>query len=79
MIAEEQGVDLVQIGYNPTEQISTAKLVDFGRFMYDKKKTENEKKKKQKQKGQKEVKFGYNIGEHDLELKVKKAQEFLVE
>lgn len=56
-IAQEQGVDLVQIGYNATEQISTAKLVDFGKYMYDKKKTESEKKKKQKQKGQKEIKF----------------------
>lgn len=75
--AQEQGLDLVQVGYNPREQVCTAKLVDFGKYMYDKKKAENEKKKNQKSKGQKEVKFWYNIGDHDLELKLKKAQEFL--
>lgn len=76
-MAQERGLDLVQIWYNPTDQVSTAKIVDFGKWMYDKKKNENEKKKKQKQKWQKEIKFGYNIWDNDLDLKLKKAQEFL--
>lgn len=76
-MAQEQWLDLVQIWYNPTDQVSTAKIVDFGKWKYDKQKTESEKKKKQKNKGQKEVKFGYNIGDHDLDLKLKKAAEFL--
>ncbi len=76
-MAEEQGLDLVQMGYNPEEQVATARIVDFGKYMYDKKKEETDKKKKQKQKGQKEIKFGYGIGDNDLALKIKKAQEFL--
>jgi len=56
-MAEEKGLDLVQIGYNPAEQVSTAKIVDYGKRTYEKKKAENEKKKKQKQKWQKEVKL----------------------
>lgn len=76
-MAEDQWLDLVQIGYNPKEQVSTAKIVDFGKWMYEKKKAENENKKKQKNKWQKEVKFWYNIGDHDLDLKLKKAAEFL--
>ncbi len=76
-MAEEQWLDLVQIGYNPKEQVSTAKIVDYGKWTYEKKKAENEKKKKQKQKWQKEVKFGYNIWDHDLDLKLRKAAEFL--
>lgn len=76
-MADEQWLDLVQIWYNPKEQVSTAKLVDFGKWMYEKKKAENENKKKQKHKWQKEIKFGYNIGDHDLDLKLKKAAEFL--
>jgi translation initiation factor IF-3 len=45
--------------------------------MYDKKRKESEKKKQQKAKAQKELKFWYNIGEHDLDIKLKKAQDFL--
>ena len=78
-MAFQKWLDLVQIAYNPKEQVSTAKIVDFGKWMYEKSKTESEKKKKQKKKWQKEVKFGYNIWDHDLDLKLKKAQEFLEE
>lgn len=76
-MAYDKWLDLVQVWYNPKEKVSTAKIVDFGKWMYEKKKMESEKKKKQKQKWQKEVKFWYNIGDHDLDLKLKKAAEFL--
>ncbi len=76
-LAEEQGVDLVQMSYDPQEQLCTAKLIDYGRYMYDKKKAEQEKKKKSKPKEQKEIKFGYTIGENDLDMKIRKAHEFL--
>ncbi len=76
-MAEEQWLDLVQVWYNPKDKICTAKIVDFGKWMYDKKKVESEKKKKQKQKWQKEIKFWYNIGDNDLDMKLKKAIEFL--
>jgi len=78
-MASEQGMDLVQIWYNPEEKIATAKIVDFGKYMYEKKKWDSEKKKQQKQKWQKEMKFGYNIGDNDLSLKIKKTKEFLAE
>lgn len=78
-MAQEAGLDLVQLWYNPEEQVATAKIVDFGKYMYDKKKGETDKKKKQKQRGQKEIKFGYGIWDNDLALKIKKAQEFLEE
>jgi translation initiation factor IF-3 len=45
--------------------------------MYDKKKTEQEKKKKTKSKEQKELKFGYTIWDNDLDMKTRKATEFL--
>lgn len=78
-MAQDANMDLVQVGYNAEEKVATAKIIDFGKYMYDKKKNESEKKKTQKQKWQKEIKFGYNISEHDLELKIKKAHEFLLE
>jgi translation initiation factor IF-3 len=49
-MSTEQGLDLVQIAYDPKQQVSTAKIVDFGKRQYDKKKAENEKKKKQRNK-----------------------------
>ncbi len=76
-LAEEQGYDLVQMSYDPQEQLCTAKLVDYGKYMYDKKKSEQEKKKKNKTKEQKEIKFGYTIGDNDLDMKIRKATEFL--
>lgn len=76
-MAEESGLDLVQLSYDATQQVSTAKLVDYGRYMYDKKKTEQEKKQRQQAKEQKEIKFGYTIGHNDLDLKIKKVAEFL--
>ena len=75
--AEEKWMDLVQLAYDPKEKIATAKIIDYGKYMYEKKKKESEKKKQQKAKWQKEIKFWYNIGDHDLEIKIKKAQEFL--
>lgn len=76
-IAEEQWFDLVQMSYDAQTQVCTAKLVDYWKYMYDKKKTEQEKKKKNKSKEQKELKFGYTIGENDLDMKTRKASEFL--
>lgn len=76
-LAEEQWFDLVQMSYDAQEQLCTAKLVDYGKYMYDKKKTEQEKKKKNKTKEQKELKFWYTIGENDLDMKTRKAMEFL--
>lgn len=52
-------------------------MVDYGKYMYNKQKEDKEKKKTQKAKGMKEVKFGYTIGDNDLQLKISKAIEFL--
>lgn len=76
-IAEERELDLVQIAYNPDEMISTVRLTDYGKYMYQKDKEEKEKKKQQKGKEMKEVKISYAIGDNDLNLKMKKMEEFL--
>jgi len=76
-MAQTQHVDLVQMSYDAEKQVCTARLVDYGKFMYLKKKTEQEKKKHQQKREQKELKFGYTIGENDLDMKTKKAEEFL--
>lgn len=75
-MAYEQWMDLVQIKYDPVEKVCTAKIMDFGKYMYEKKRQESDKKKGAK-KWQKEVKFWYNIWDHDLLMKVGRAKEFL--
>jgi translation initiation factor IF-3 len=63
--------------YDFREKIATVKLVDLGKYLYEQQKAKKEKKKKQQKKGLKQLKFGYSIGDNDLQLKVKKSQEFL--
>lgn len=76
-IAEEKGLDLVQIRYDHENMVSTVKMVDYGKFQYQKSKDDKEKKKTQKTKVLKEIKLNYAIGDNDLALKIKKAREFL--
>lgn len=75
--AQDLWLDLVQLSYDPKDKVATAKLIDYGKYMYEKKKKDNDKKKAQKNKWQKEIKFWYNIGDHDLDIKLKKAIGFL--
>ncbi len=78
-MAEEQGMDLVQIRYDQETMTSTVKIVDYGKYMYQKSKDEKEKKKTMKPTVLKEVKINYAIWENDLQMKMKKAIEFLKE
>lgn len=77
-LAQEQWLDLVQLSYNPIDKVSTAKITDFGKYMYEKKKTVKEKK-KSANKWMKQMKFAYGIWTNDLLLKVKKVKEMLEE
>ncbi len=71
-MAYDQWLDLVQVAYNPKDKISTAKIVDFWKYMYEKWKKEREKK-KQQAKWLKQIKMWYSIGDNDLAMKVDKA------
>lgn len=55
------------------------KVMDFGKFIFEKKKKEHESKKKQKVIQVKEVKFRPNIDEHDYDFKLKNILRFLEE
>jgi translation initiation factor IF-3 len=76
-IAEEAWQDLVQMRYDQEKMTSTVKLLDYGKYMYQKQKDDKEKKKNQKGGWLKELKINYAIGENDLKLKIKKAREML--
>lgn len=75
--AEELGIDLVEIA--PMAKPPVAKLIDYSKFLYQQKKKKQEEKKGAKGSETKQIRFGPFIGEHDLDIKLKKAKEFLTE
>ena len=68
-------MDLVEVA--PNAKPPVCKVIDFGKFMYEKKKKEKEAKKKQHTIQVKELRFRPNTDDHDLEFKTRHAREFL--
>jgi len=73
--AKQDGLDLVEISPNANPPV--CKIVDYGKLCYQMTKKERESKKAQHQAKLKEVKVKPNIDEHDLQVKIKRAREFL--
>ena len=74
-IAEQFNLDLVEVA--PNAKPPVCKIIDFGKFMYEKKKKEKEAKKKQHTIQVKELRFRPQTDDHDLEFKTRHAREFL--
>lgn len=74
-IAKEKGLDLVLVAEKASPPV--CRIVNFGKFLYLQKKKEREKKAKQKVGSLKNIRLTYKISPHDLEIRVKKAKEFL--
>lgn len=74
-MAEEQGLDLVEI--SPNADPPVCKIVDYNKFLYEKKKKEKEMKQKTKKTEIKEVRFTPNTDDHDFEFKANHAEKFL--
>lgn len=76
-LAEDSGLDLVEVSAGQDPPV--CKIIDFGKWRFD-----QQKKKKLQAKNQhvveiKEIKFKPKIGDHDYEIKLKRAIEFLKE
>lgn len=69
-IAQQKGLDLVQINDGATP---VCKIMDYGKFIYDR----NKNRKTQKQKPLKEIRYTPNIGENDANFKLKHVRSFL--
>lgn len=76
-MAQEQGVDLVEI--SPNAQPPVCRLIDYSKFIYQQKKHQKEMKAKQMKVEVKEIRFGPQTDEHDYQFKLKHAIEFLEE
>ncbi len=68
-IAEEAGVDLVEI--SPNAEPPVCRVMDYGKFLFEKSKATKDQKKKQKQIQVKELKFrpGTDVGDYQVKLR----------
>jgi translation initiation factor IF-3 len=73
--AEEAGVDLVEI--SPNADPPVAKIVDWGKYQYQKMKEQQKNRKSSKTSELKQMRFGLKIGSGDLEIKLRKIRGFL--
>src|SRR6187551_1739479 len=76
-MAQEQELDLVEI--SPQADPPVCKIIDYNKFLYDKKKKEKEMKAKAKTTEMKEIRFTPNTDDHDFDFKSKHAENFLKE
>ncbi|MDQ0437587.1 translation initiation factor IF-3 [Kaistia dalseonensis] len=76
-MAQEAGLDLVEI--SPNSEPPVCKILDFGRFKYQTQKKANEARKKQKIVEVKEIKMRPAIDDHDYEVKMKAIKRFFEE
>jgi translation initiation factor IF-3 len=74
-VAEEAGVDLVEISPNAAPPV--VKVVDWGKFQYQKMKELQKSKKNSKPSELKQMRFGLKIGAGDLDIKLRKIRSFL--
>ena len=74
-ISNDLGLDLVEIA--PTAEPPVCRVVDYQKFLYEKKKKEKELKAKTAKAIIKEIRFGPNTDDHDFNFKVKHAVKFL--
>lgn len=76
-MAEEQEADLVEISPNAVPPV--CKIINYGKFLYEQKKKQKEMKANATKTVIKEIRFGPNTDEHDVEFKLKHAEKFLEE
>lgn len=78
-MALERGLDLVEIA--PTAEIPVCRIMDYGKYKFEKSKKEKEAKKKQKQVvvETKEIELSWNIGTHDFNTRLSQTKKFIEE
>jgi translation initiation factor IF-3 len=75
-LAEEAGLDLVEIAANAKPPV--CRIMDYGKFKYEKAKKVKEAKKKQVKVQNKEIKLHLKTEKHDYDFKIKHAFDFLL-
>ena len=74
-VAQDQGLDLVEI--SPEANPPVAKVIDWGKYNYQRTKQLQKNKRNAKALEVKQMRFGLKISEHDLGVKMRKVTDFL--
>lgn len=74
-VAQEAGLDLVEVA--PNAEPPVARIMDFGKFLYEQSKKEREARKAQKQVEIKEIQLRPKTNEHHTQFKVRNARGWL--
>ena len=74
-LADKEGLDLVKI--SPSAVPPVCRIMDYGKYLFDKTKREKEQRKNQKIVELKEVQLSMTIEQHDIDIKAKNAVKFL--
>ena len=75
--AEDAGLDLVEI--SPDANPPVAKIIDWGKYQYQKMKDQQRNKRSAKASDLKQMRFGLMIGSGDLDVKLRKVRGFLAD
>ncbi len=76
-MARSQGVDLVEISPNANPPV--AKIVNWGKYQYQKMKEQQKNRRKAKVSELKQMRLGLKISQNDLEIKLRKIRKFLTD
>lgn len=76
-LANEKNLDLVEI--SPQANPPVCRIMDYSKFLFERRKKEKEIKAKTFQMVVKVIRLGFNIDEHDFNFKLKHAQRFIEE
>lgn len=74
-MAREAGLDLVEVASDAKPPV--ARVVDWGKYRYQREKQAQKSRKKAKSPELKQMRFGLKISEHDMAVKLRKVNEFL--
>lgn len=75
--AEDAGLDLVEV--SPDANPPVAKIIDWGKYQYQKMKDQQRSKRAAKASDLKQMRFGLKIGAGDLDVKLRKVRGFLAD
>lgn len=76
-LADERGLDLVEVA--PQANPPVCRLLDYGKYMYERAKRDKEARKAQKQIEIKELRFRPKTADHDIMVKMRRAREFFAD
>jgi len=76
-VAKDAGVDLVEI--SPDTDPPVAKVIDWGKYQYQKMKETQKNRKKARSVEIKQMRMGLKIGANDLDIKLRKIRKFLTD